>query len=113
MWAWTDNAGSPFDALSRDQIIDNLMLYWLPGTGASSARLYWESFNSFAPVEIALPVAVSAYPKEILPAPRKWVERNVTNLVHWGDMDKGGHFAAWEQPEAFVRELRTAFAKML
>lgn len=112
MWAWTDNQGSPYDALSRDQVLDNLMLYWLPGTGASSARLYWESFNSFAPVEIELPVAVSAYPKEILPTPRKWAERSFKNLVHWGEMDKGGHFAAWEQPEAFVRELRTAFALM-
>ena len=113
MWAWTDNDGSPYDVLSRDQILDNLMLYWLPGTGASSARLYWESFNSFAPIEITLPVAVSAFPKEILPAPRKWVERNIKNLVHWGEMEKGGHFAAWEQPEAFVRELRTAFALMI
>ncbi|MFO1256199.1 MAG: epoxide hydrolase [Sphingomonadaceae bacterium] len=113
MWAWTDNDGSPYDALSRDQILDNLMLYWLPGTGASSARLYWESFSSFGEFRIELPVAVSAYPKEILPAPRKWVERNLGNLVHWGDMDKGGHFAAWEQPEAFVRELRTAFALMV
>jgi pimeloyl-ACP methyl ester carboxylesterase len=99
--------------LSRDQILDNIMLYWLPGTGASSARLYWESFNAFAPVELTLPVAVSAFPKEILPAPRKWVERSFRNLVHWGELDKGGHFAAWEQPEAFVRELRTAFALML
>jgi pimeloyl-ACP methyl ester carboxylesterase len=112
MWAWTDNAGSPYDALSRDQILDNIMLYWLPATGASSARLYWESFGSFAPQEIELPVAVSAYPKEILPTPRKWAERNYKNLVHWGDMEKGGHFAAWEQPEAFVGELQTAFAKM-
>lgn len=113
MWAWTDNAGSPFDALSMDQIIDNIMLYWLPGTGASSARLYWESFNAFVPVEIELSVAVSAFPKEILPTPRKWAERSFKNIVHWGEMDKGGHFAAWEQPEAFVAELRTAFAKML
>lgn len=113
MWAWTDNQGSPYDALSRDQILDNVMLYWLPGTGASSARLYWESFNAFAPMQFELPVAVSAFPKEILPAPRKWVERNVKNLVHWGQMEKGGHFAAWEQPEAFMRELRTAFAKMV
>ena len=112
MWAWTDNAGSPFDALSRDGILDNLMLYWLPATGASSARLYWESFGSFAPQEIELPVAVSAYPKEILPTPRKWAERNFRNLVHWGEMEQGGHFAAWEQPEAFLRELRTAFALM-
>ncbi|MBS0476542.1 MAG: epoxide hydrolase [Proteobacteria bacterium] len=112
MWAWTDNQGSPYDALSRDQILDNIMLYWLPGTGASSARLYWESFGSFAPQEIALPVAISAFPREILPCPRKWAERNYKRLVHWGEMDKGGHFAAWEQPEAFVNELRTAFALM-
>lgn len=109
MWAWTDNSGSPFDALSRDQILDNIMLYWLPANGASSARLYWESFGSFAPQEIELPVAVSAFPREILPTPRKWAERSYRNLIHWGEMEKGGHFAAWEQPEAFVSELRTAF----
>lgn len=112
IWAWTDNDGSPFDALSRDQVLDNIMLYWLPGNGASSARLYWESFGSFTPREVTLPVGASAFPKEILPAPRKWAERTYTNLVHWGDMEKGGHFAAWEQPEAFVQELRVAFGKM-
>ncbi|MDE2434986.1 MAG: epoxide hydrolase [Sphingomonadales bacterium] len=112
MWAWTDNQGSPYDALSRDQILDNIMLHWLPGTGASSARLYWESFANFVPREIALPVAVSAFPKEILPSPRKWAERNFKRLVYWAEMDKGGHFAAWEQPEAFVAELRAAFALM-
>ena len=112
MWAWTDNTGSPFDALSRDAILDNLMLYWLPATGASSARLYWESFGSFAPQQIDVPVAVSAFPREILPTPRKWAERNYLRLVHWGELEQGGHFAAWEQPEAFVRELRTAFSLM-
>lgn len=112
MRAWTDNSGSPFDALSRDQILDNIMLYWLPANGASSARLYWESFGSFAPQEIELPVAVSAFPREILPTPRKWAERSYRNLLHWGDMEKGGHFAAWEQPQAFVSELRAAFGKM-
>ena len=112
MWAWTDNQGSPFDALSRDAILDNLTLYWLTATGASSARLYWESFGSFAPQQIDVPVAVSAFPKEILPTPRKWAERNYKHLVHWGEMERGGHFAAWEQPEAFVGELRTAFALM-
>jgi pimeloyl-ACP methyl ester carboxylesterase len=112
MWAWTDNAGSPYDALDRDRILDNIMLYWLPATGASSARLYWESFGSFAPHDIELPVAVSAFPKEILPTPRKWAERNFRNLVHWGELDRGGHFAAWEQPELFVAELRKAFALM-
>ncbi len=113
MWAWTDNAGKPEDALSRDAMLDNLMLYWLPATGASSARLYWESFGAFAPQPVTLPVAVSAFPKEILPTPRKWAERNFPNLVHWGQMPKGGHFAAWEQPELFVKELREAFGKMI
>ena len=112
MWAWTDNAGAPEDALTRDAMLDNLMLYWLPATGASSARLYWESFGAFAPQRIELPGAVSAFPNELLPTPRKWAERNFPNLVHWGDMDKGGHFAAWEQPDAFVGELRRAFALM-
>jgi pimeloyl-ACP methyl ester carboxylesterase len=112
MWAWTDNAGQAEDALDRDAILDNIMLYWLPAAGASSARLYWESFGSFAAKDIDLPVAVSAFPKEILPTPRKWAERHYRKLVHWGDMEKGGHFAAWEQPEAFVRELRIAFGKM-
>ena len=117
MWAWTDkggagNEGAPEDALSRDAMLDNIMLYWLPANGASSARLYWESFSSFAPMEITLPVAVSAFPREILPTPRKWAERDYKQLVHWGELDKGGHFAAWEQPEAFVRELRTAFGLM-
>jgi len=113
MWAWTDNQGRPEDALSRQSIIDNLMLYWLTATGASSARLYWESFASFAAFDITMPVACSIFPKEILPAPRKWVERHCTNLVYWGDLDKGGHFAAWEQPGLFVGELRKAFGKMV
>ena len=113
MWGWTDNQGSPYDALSRDQILDNIMLYWLPATGASSARLYWESFASFAPHDIALPVAVSGFPKEILPTPRKWAERNFRNLVHWGELNRGGHFAAWEQPALFLSELRQAFGKMV
>ncbi len=112
IWAWTDNAGSPWDALSRDQVLDNIMLYWLPRNGASSARLYWESFGSFAPQEIVIPVAASAFPKEILPTPRKWAERNYRQLVHWGDLERGGHFAAWEQPADFVSELRLAFSAM-
>ena len=112
MWAWTDNTGTPESALSRAAMLDNLMLYWLTAAGASSARLYWESFGSFAPQDITMPVGCSVFPREILPAPRKWVERHCTNLVHWGEMPRGGHFAAWEQPELFVRELRAAFGKM-
>ena len=112
IWAWTDNQGSPWDALSRDQVLDNIMLYWLPRNVASSARLYWESFGSFSAQEITLPVAVSAFPREVLPTPRKWAERNYRNLLHWSEVERGGHFAAWEQPDAFVRELCLAFGQM-
>lgn len=113
MWAWTDNSGAGEDTLSRDDILDNIMLYWLTASGASSARLYWESFGSFGPKDIDLPVAASAFAEEIIPAPRKWFERHCSKLVYWGDVAKGGHFAAWEQPEAFVQELRAAFSRMV
>ncbi len=112
MWAWTDNDGRAEDALSRDAMLDNIMLYWLTAAGASSVRLYWESFKLSPMTQIAMPVAASAFPKEILPTPRRWMEPYCPNIVHWGEMAKGGHFAAWEQPEAFVKELRTAFALM-
>ena len=109
---WTDNDGSPWDALSMDQVIDDVMLYWLPATGASAARLYWESFADFGEGKVTIPAGASAFPKEILPAPREWVERTLTNLVYWNEVEKGGHFAAWEQPELFARELRACFATM-
>ena len=112
MWAWTDNAGAPEDALSRDAILDNIMLYWLPATGASSARLYWESFAAFGAGEVELPTGVSQFPKEIVPAPRKWAERRYRNIVYWNELAKGGHFAAWEQPELFAEELRNCFSLM-
>ena len=113
MYAWTDNAGSPFDALTMDAILDNIMLYWLPATGASAARLYWESFAKFGEGEVAIPAGASAFPKEIIPAPRKWAERRYTNLVYWNDLPKGGHFAAWEQPDLFASELRACFSRMV
>jgi epoxide hydrolase len=112
LFAWTDNQGAPEDALSMDEMLDNIMLYWLPGNAASSARLYWESFSGPGPVPVALPAGVSQYPKEIFRPSRRWVERTLTNIVHWGQMEHGGHFAAWEQPEAFVGEVRTCFALM-
>lgn len=112
MHAWTDNTGSPFDALSKDAILDNIMLYWLPATGASAARLYWESFAKFGEGEVTIPAGASAFPKEIIPAPRKWAARRYTKLVYWNDLPKGGHFAAWEQPELFANELRACFSKM-
>jgi pimeloyl-ACP methyl ester carboxylesterase len=113
MWSWTDNNGRPEDALSRDTILDNIMLYWLPATGASAARLYWESFGSVGKsLPVLLPAGVSTFPREITQAPRKWAERILHNIVYWNEAEKGGHFAAWEQPEIFVREVRRCFALM-
>ena len=113
MWAWTDNNGAPEDALSMDTILDNVMLYWLPGNGASAARMYWESFGVIGLTgEVHVPAAISTFPREITKAPRKWAERLFRNLVYWNDAEKGGHFAAWEQPEIFAREVRAAFAAM-
>jgi pimeloyl-ACP methyl ester carboxylesterase len=112
MYAWTDNKGVPEDALSMDEMLDNIMLYWLPGTGASSARLYWESFASFASIKLEAPVGVSIYPKEIFRPSRRWAERQMSNIIHWNELDRGGHFAAWEQPELYVGEVRACFRKV-
>ncbi len=111
MWAWTDNKGSPYDALSRDQILDNITLYWLTGTGASSARIYWESSEIMTQEPVRLPVGLSGFPKEILWADRSWLG-HMENIVYWNEVEAGGHFAAWEQPEIFTQELRKAFAQM-
>ena len=112
MWAWTDNDGAPESALTHDEMLDNIMLYWLPGTGASSARLYWESFGVFASTELSLPVGVSIYPREIFRPSRRWAEKRMHDIIHWNELPKGGHFAAWEQPALFVKELRDCFAKV-
>jgi pimeloyl-ACP methyl ester carboxylesterase len=113
LWSWTDNHGSPLDALSMDKILDNVMLYWLSGTGASAARLYWESFGAIAKSEpVGLPAGVSTFPKEITKAPRRWAERILHDIVYWNDATSGGHFAAWEQPDLFVAEVRTCFSLM-
>jgi len=112
MYAWTDNQGAPEDVLTLDEMLDNIMLYWLPANGASSARLYWESFGSFVPVPLGIPVGASVYPKEIFRASRRWAERTMSNIIHWNVLDKGGHFAAWEVPETHVKEIRDCFAKV-
>jgi pimeloyl-ACP methyl ester carboxylesterase len=112
MWAWTDNKGEPEDVLTLDEMLDNIMLYWLPATGASSARLYWESFGSFASTRLDLPVGVSIYPREIFRASRRWADKVMSNIIHWNELDRGGHFAAWEQPELYVREIRDCFRKV-
>ena len=112
MWAWTDHRGQPEDVLSFDEMLDNIMLYWLPGTAASSARLYWESFASFRTTRIDMPVGVTIYPREIFRPSRRWAERVMANIIHWSEADRGGHFAAWEQPEAFVGQIRDCFRQM-
>jgi len=109
-WAWTDCEGHPENALSRDELLDNVMVYWATGSGASSARLYWESFNDFATDgRVDLPTGVAAFPKEILRTPRRWCE-TAYNITHWTTMPRGGHFAAFEQPDLFVDDVRAFFA---
>jgi pimeloyl-ACP methyl ester carboxylesterase len=101
--------GQP-EGLSRDDILDNITLYWLTNTAVSSARLYWENrLAFFVPSGVTIPVAVSAFPDELYQAPRSWAEKAYSNLIYYNKLDKGGHFAAWEQPALFSRELRAAF----
>jgi pimeloyl-ACP methyl ester carboxylesterase len=96
--------------LSRDDVLDNVTLYWLTNTTVSSARLYWESkLAFFAPKGVAIPVAVSAFPDELYQAPRSWTERAYPKLIHYNKLDRGGHFAAWEQPQLFSEEVRAGF----
>jgi len=98
------------EGLTRDDVLDNITLYWLTNTAVSSARLYWESkLPFFAPKGIRIPVAVSAYPDEIYTAPHSWAERAYPKLIHYNRLPQGGHFAAWEQPESFSEELRVSF----
>ena len=98
------------EGLTRDDILDNVTLYWLTNTAVSSARLYWESkLPFFAPKHVAIPVAVSAFPEELYQAPRSWSERAYPKLIHYNKLDKGGHFAAWEQPKTFSEEVRAGF----
>ena len=115
-WAWTDCNGHPENALSRDELLDNVMLYWLTASGASSARLYWESFgkefSSTPDRGVTIPTGCSIFPKEIVPTPRSWAEKRYKNIVYWNELDRGGHFAAFEQPELFVEELRACFRLM-
>ena len=101
--------GQP-EGLTRNDILDNITLYWLTNTAISSARLYWESkFNFFAPKHVTIPVAVSVFPDEIYAAPESWTRRAYPNLIHYNKLEKGGHFAAWEQPQLFCEEIRVSF----
>jgi pimeloyl-ACP methyl ester carboxylesterase len=109
--------GPPSGGLTRDRIVDNITLYWLTNTATSSARLYWEGFRTiFAaiasgekPPELSLPVAFTVFPGEIFQAPRSWAEKVYPNLVYFNEANRGGHFAAWEEPELFAEEMRAGF----
>ncbi len=111
-WSWMDCDGHPENALSRDELLDNVMMYWLPATGASSARLYWESFSQVSMDPVTVPTGCSIFPKEIFRTSRRWAEKRFTNLVYWNEPERGGHFAAFEQPEVFVSEIRSCFRSL-
>ena len=110
--------GQPAGNLTRDHILDNMTLYWLTNTAASSARLYWENARSLTaaikqpPPHVSLPVAFTVFPGEIFQAPRHWVEKVYHNLIYFHEVDRGGHFAAWEEPELFATEMRAAFRSL-
>ena len=115
--AWTDSGGEPERVLTRDEMLDDITLYWLTNTGTSSSRSYWDAtqlgggpFNAFDIKNV--PVAVTVFPGEIYRAPRSWGEQSFHKLIYWNEVDKGGHFAAWEQPELFVAEVRAAFRSL-
>jgi pimeloyl-ACP methyl ester carboxylesterase len=111
---WSDCDGDPETVFTRDELLDNVMLYWIPGTGASSARLYWESHRDLgvklAPVTV--PAAVTIFPKELSRPSRRWAEPRFADLRSWSEVDRGGHFAAFERPETFVAEVRAGFRTM-
>jgi pimeloyl-ACP methyl ester carboxylesterase len=108
--AWTHNDGDPEDALTPDEMLDTITIYWLTETAASSARMYLENAAVIgSPPVIEMRVGCSIFPREIVPAPRSWAERVYPNLIHWNELDRGGHFAAFEQPALFTQELRDCF----
>jgi pimeloyl-ACP methyl ester carboxylesterase len=113
LWAWADHPGDLSQVLTADQVLDNITLYWLTGTGASAARLYWESiaqvtewFTTAASDTITVPTGCSIFPAEIPRPSRRWAQRRFGNIVHWNEPGRGGHFAAWEQPGLFIDEVR-------
>ncbi|MBN9982452.1 epoxide hydrolase family protein [Rhizobium laguerreae] len=107
---WTYSGGDPEKSLTKDEMLDDISLYWFTGTATSGARLYWENnANNFNAVDIKIPAAITVFPGEIYQAPRSWAEKAYHNLIYYNKVDKGGHFAAWEQPGLFSSELRAAF----
>jgi pimeloyl-ACP methyl ester carboxylesterase len=111
-WSWMDCEGHPENVLTRDELLDNVMLYWVTNSAASSARLYWESFNGVSRDPVPIATGISHFPKEIFRSSRRWAEKRFTKLVYWNELPKGGHFAAFEQPAVFVAEVRACFRAM-
>jgi pimeloyl-ACP methyl ester carboxylesterase len=110
-WAWTDCNGDPENVLSRDEMLDNVMVYWINAAGASSGRIYWESFGTaFGGDQVHVPMGGTIFPKEIFRTSRRFAERAFSNIIYWAEKDQGGHFAAFEQPEVFVGEVRACFS---
>jgi pimeloyl-ACP methyl ester carboxylesterase len=115
---WTFSGGEPERSLTKDEMLDDITLYWLTNSAISSAQLYWENnTNNFNAVEqktteITIPVAVTVFPGEIYQAPKSWTQRAYRNLIYFNEVDKGGHFAQWEEPELFAREMRAAFKSL-
>ena len=112
-WSWTDCAGDPENVISKDEMLDNIMVYWINQTAASSGRLYWHSFGRGPqPTQIHVPMGGTVFPKEIFRTSKRFAEKMYTNIVHWSVQEKGGHFAAFEQPEIYIEEVRECFNKM-
>ena len=111
-WSWMDCDGYPENVLTKDELLDNVMMYWLTASGASSARIYWESFGKTGTDKIEVPTGISQFPHEIFLTSERWARKRFPNLIHYRELDKGGHFAAFERPEAFVDEVRTCFGKV-
>jgi pimeloyl-ACP methyl ester carboxylesterase len=110
---WTCSGGDPERSLTKDEMLDDISLYWFTRTQTSSARLYWENHaNNFNAVDIWMPAAITVFPGEIYRAPRSWARRCYRNLIYFHEVDKGGHFAAWEEPELFAGEIRAAFRSL-
>jgi len=109
---WTDCDGHPENVLTRDELLDNVMLYWLTATPASSGRLYWESFNTPSIDPVTIPVGCSIFPKEIFRCSKRWAEKHFPKLIHFNELDRGGHFAAFEQPGSWLDEVRTSFRSL-
>jgi pimeloyl-ACP methyl ester carboxylesterase len=115
-YSWTDcekdGTKHPENVLTKDELLDNVMFYWLNNAAASSARLYWESFNKPNMEPIEMPVGCSIFPKELFRSSRRWAEQRFTNLIYWNELDKGGHFATLEQPQLFLGEVRNCFSRL-